>query len=120
MKKLVCFLSIAVIMLVSVVTAFAHQGRTDGKGGHYDRDTGEYHYHHGYSAHQHDGGTCPYDFDDAEENNYKFNDYSAKKYESHSENNHSQSNEEWDETVFWIIVAIALIALAIFLILMLK
>lgn len=102
MKKLVCFLSIAVIMLVSVVTAFAHQGRTDGKGGHYDRDTGEYHYHHGYSAHQHDGGTCPYDFDDAEENNYKLND--------------SQLDEEWDETVFWIIVAIALIALAIFLI----
>lgn len=109
MKKLVCFLSIAVIMLVSVVTAFAHQGRTDSKGGHYDRDTGEYHYHHGYSAHQHDGGTCPYDFDDAEENNYKF-------YESSSKNNHSQSDEEWDETVFWIIVAIALIVLAIFLI----
>ena len=102
MKKLVCFLSIAVIMLGSVVTALAHPGRTDGKGGHYNRDTGEYHYHHGYSAHQHDGGACPYDFDDAEENNYKLND--------------SQPDKEWDETVFWIIVAIALIALAIFLI----
>lgn len=61
MKKLVCFLSIAVIMLVSVVTAFAHPGRTDSKGGHYDRDTGEYHYHHGHSAHQHKNGECPYE-----------------------------------------------------------
>jgi hypothetical protein len=59
MKKLVCFLSIAVIMLVSVVTVFAHSGRTDSKGGHTNRSTGEYHYHHGYGAHQHDDGFCP-------------------------------------------------------------
>ena len=25
---------------------------------------GEYHYHHGYPAHQHTGGVCPYAFDD--------------------------------------------------------
>lgn len=52
MKKLVCFLSIAVIMLVSVVTAFAHPGRTDSKGGHWNHDTGEYHYHNGEYAGQ--------------------------------------------------------------------
>lgn len=50
--------------------AFAHPGRTDGNGGHYDSDTGEYHYHHGYTEHQHtdlDGDgvpDCPYDFQD--------------------------------------------------------
>lgn len=49
--------------------AYAHSGRTDGNGGHYDRSTGEYHYHHSYPAHQHydmDGDgiiDCPYDFD---------------------------------------------------------
>lgn len=42
----------------------AHPGRTDSSGGHYDRSTGEYHYHHGYPAHQHAGGICEYNFDD--------------------------------------------------------
>lgn len=32
--------------------------------GHTDRSTGEYHYHHGYKAHQHSNGICPYDYDD--------------------------------------------------------
>lgn len=39
----------------------AHSGRTDSSGGHYDSSTGEYHYHHGYPAHQHTGGVCPYE-----------------------------------------------------------
>lgn len=40
--------------------ALAHSGRTDSHGGHYDRSTGEYHFHHGYKAHQHPNGVCPY------------------------------------------------------------
>lgn len=60
-----------VILILSIllipITAFAHSGKTDGNGGHYDNDTGEYHYHHGYPAHSHEGGTCPYDFDTGEE-----------------------------------------------------
>lgn len=51
--------------MVLACPAFAHSGRTDSKGGHYDRSTGEYHYHHGYKAHQHDNGVCPYDYKDA-------------------------------------------------------
>ena len=46
------------------VSADAHSGRTDARGGHYDKSTGEYHYHHGFPAHQHTGGVCPYDFID--------------------------------------------------------
>lgn len=45
-------------------SASAHPGRTDSKGGHTSSSTGEYHYHHGYDAHQHPNGTCPYEFDD--------------------------------------------------------
>ena len=41
----------------------AHSGGTDSNGGHYDRSTGEYHYHHGYPAHQHINGVCPYEDD---------------------------------------------------------
>lgn len=47
-----------------IVPAFAHPGGTDGSGGHYNRSTGEYHYHHGHSAHDHVDGVCPYDYDD--------------------------------------------------------
>ena len=56
---------IALLLLILLISlAAAHSGRTDASGGHWDRSTGEYHYHHGYSAHQHIDGTCPYDFDD--------------------------------------------------------
>ena len=61
MKKLLLCI---VCCLCCVVVVFAHPGRTDSNGGHYDRSTGEYHYHHGYPAHQHTGGICPYDYDD--------------------------------------------------------
>ncbi len=60
MKKLLVLL----IVLLSITPAYAHPGATDSKGGHTDRSTGKYHYHHGYSAHQHENGVCPYDFDD--------------------------------------------------------
>lgn len=53
-----------------VLHVLAHSGKTDGSGGHIDHSTGEYHYHHGYPAHQHadfDGDgiiDCPYGFRD--------------------------------------------------------
>lgn len=53
-----CITLLSVFLLSTV--AFAHSGRTDSDGGHYNRSTGEYHYHHGYPAHQHPGGQCPY------------------------------------------------------------
>lgn len=55
---------IVFVVLISVCPAFAHPGGTDSSGGHHVTATGEYHFHHGYSAHQHTGGQCPYDFDD--------------------------------------------------------
>lgn len=58
----ICIALLTIFLLPAV--AFAHPGQTDEDGGHYDRSTGEYHYHHGYPAHQHTGGQCPYDFDD--------------------------------------------------------
>lgn len=48
-------------MLVFTISVSAHSGGTDANGGHYNRSTGEYHYHHGYPAHQHVDGVCPYD-----------------------------------------------------------
>lgn len=59
MKKKIFILLIIFISIVNI--CFAHLGRTDSSGGHYDTSIGEYHYHHGYSAHQHDNDICPYE-----------------------------------------------------------
>lgn len=65
MRKRYLIPILACILLLSCCTAaYAHPGATDANGGHYDHSTGEYHYHHGYPAHQHTDGKCPYDFDD--------------------------------------------------------
>lgn len=63
-RKLLALLFLMAAILASVIPVSAHPGRTDENGGHVDSSTGEYHYHHGYSAHQHEDGKCPYDFDD--------------------------------------------------------
>lgn len=74
MRRLLCFLLVLVLLMPLCITAKAHPGKTDSNGGHRDRSTGEYHYHHGYSAHDHydmDGDgiiDCPYDFVDKTRN----------------------------------------------------
>ena len=69
-RRLLSFFSVILFAWWLSIPASAHPGRTDSQGGHYDRSTGEYHYHHGHPAHQHtdldgDGiADCPYDFED--------------------------------------------------------
>ena len=66
-KTIIAALFIALLTSFTIIV-YAHSGRTDSSGGHKDNSTGDYHYHHGYSAHDHydmDGnGTidCPYTF----------------------------------------------------------
>jgi hypothetical protein len=76
MKKfLLSAFGVAMLILLLTIVAYAHPGRTDSSGGHYNNSTGDYHYHHGYSAHDHydmDGDgvlDCPYDFDDKTNHN---------------------------------------------------
>ena len=69
MKKLRKLVIFAILLFLFSVPASAHPGKTDQNGGHTDHSTGEYHYHHGYPAHDHwdmdgDGDLdCPYFFD---------------------------------------------------------
>lgn len=74
MKIRKLLLSISALIIIAQLlpaTVRAHPGDTDENGGHTVADTGEYHYHHGYPAHDHydidgDGvADCPYDFDDS-------------------------------------------------------
>ena len=105
------------IFFLSVTKVYAHSGKTDSDGGHYDKETGEYHYHHGYPAHQHydmngDGkADCPYDFKDKT---------STAKYESSTKttnktNNNSSkystkrsNNDDIEPWEFWSSVIICL------------
>lgn len=59
------FLSILLFLLcLASTSAYAHPGQTDEYGGHYDYSFGDYHYHHGFPAHYHKDGYCPYNFVD--------------------------------------------------------
>lgn len=53
------------LLFIMTATVFGHPGGTDSSGGHHDYNNasglGDYHYHHGYGPHLHDGGVCPYD-----------------------------------------------------------
>lgn len=65
MKKQIVSLLLCLLVIAALTTpALSHSGRTDSDGGHWNHSTGEYHYHHGYPAHQHTGGVCPYDYED--------------------------------------------------------
>ena len=63
-KKLLAFI-MALSLSLGAVPAYAHSGRTDAAGGHHDYNNvsglGSYHYHHGYPAHLHPSGVCPYE-----------------------------------------------------------
>lgn len=85
-------ISILMVTFASIFTML-HGGGTDGNGGHYVGGSGDYHYHHGYPAHDHydiDGDgfiDCPYNFDDQ-------SDHKASEYETETETNNSQVVEQ--------------------------
>ena len=99
MKRFISFLLTALIMLLVSRTATAHPGRTDGNGGHTDHSTGDYHYHHGYPAHDHydmdgDGDLdCPYTFKDNTSNKPQTNTQSNVPNNSEPKN---ESSSEWE------------------------
>lgn len=50
MKKFICIFFVIITTLLTSTVAFAHPGRTDANGGHWNRSTGTYHYHNGQYA----------------------------------------------------------------------
>ena len=94
---------IFILSAVLMVTAL-HKGRTDANGGHYDHSTGEYHYHHGYPAHDHydmDGDgkiDCPYEFKD------KTNHSSNSNNNNNDTANTEATNTAKEHISFWKVV----------------
>jgi hypothetical protein len=72
MRKVIVAVLVLFLALCATV-AVAHSGRTDSSGGHKDNNNvsglGSYHYHHGYPAHLHTNGICPYDYADKTNSN---------------------------------------------------
>lgn len=109
MKKHIALLLSLVLLLSFPLSAFAHSGRTDGKGGHHDRTAGGYHYHHGYPAHQHTNGICPYAYDDQTDHSSHSSSSKATQSTSHSGNTTSKD----DSTPMWLTITSA-IAIGLF------
>lgn len=59
-KQFEFIITFSLIFIILNISSSAHQGKTDHKGGHYVSGTNKYHYHHGYPAHNHTTGVCPY------------------------------------------------------------
>ncbi len=60
MKKRIVSAVIAVVMTATLpLMAFAHSGRTDANGGHWDRKNGTYHYHNGGGSSSSSSYTAP-------------------------------------------------------------
>lgn len=65
LENLVALFALLAVTALFSVSAFAHGGRTDARGGHKDSrhvsGLGSYHYHcGGHPAHLHKNGVCPY------------------------------------------------------------
>lgn len=88
-KPIVVLFMVAVLLICA--PSAAHPGSTDEDGGHRDSSTGEYHYHHGYPAHQHENGVCPYEYDD------KTGQNSGGASNSSSSSQNYMSFDEWME-----------------------
>lgn len=82
-KYILALFTLFLLLTIMPMWSSAHSGRTDSNGGHYDQSTGEYHYHHGYSAHKHTDGKCPYEYEDRTTNsssNTNENSYTSSKH----------------------------------------
>lgn len=96
MKRFILLALSTILILCLCIPTSAHSGKTDAAGGHYDSSTGEYHYHHGYPAHQHENGDCPYGFKDMTDHN------------SNSGSHSNSSGEGWIVIIIIVIIGAVL------------
>ncbi len=125
-KKLFMFCLLIIIVFSLPQSVSAHPGKTDSSGGHYNHSTGEYHYHHGYSAHDHwdmddDGDIdCPYRFDDQTSHNSGSISSSNSSSVSSGKNNFSTTEQTEEVTVpsfiYWIIGFLIIVIIIMYII----
>ena len=105
---------LVIVLLISVpFPVFAHSGGTDEYGGHYVDGTSEYHYHHGWPAHDHDGGECPYDFVDNVDHD---RDESSDDSSSSTPTEHSDYNDSKKPRLTWWQILLAIVLNAVWIV----
>lgn len=113
-RKCIALLFSFALSALLIVPVSAHPGDLDDDGGHYNRATGEYHYHHGYPEHQHTNGTCPYDFDDKTgENSGTSGSSNSSKYDDLPIQIQKKEKITWDNIsnfLYWLFISPFLIA----------
>ena len=104
MKKIrTLLLNVIFIFLLSSIITYAHPGKTDASGGHYDHQNGGYHYHHGYSAHSHTDGVCPYEYHDKTDHSSNKNNSSELRQNTNTTNSQDKDlfEEKEEKTFNW-------------------
>ena len=113
-RRYIFFLLMLILVRLTAFETSAHSGKTDENGGHVNSATGDYHYHHGYPAHKHPGGICPYDYDD--KTNHNSGDSANSSGDTISWNNLTNSSNK-SEAIYiegvatWILIVSSIIAL---------
>lgn len=101
-KKYLLILFSAVLTISFIISVSAHPGRTDSNGGHYNRKTGEYHYHNGSSAGKNTGGSS---------DSYSYSNFVGPTTDYYSDSNNKNSNyiseEEKSDNAFKLMLTIA-------------
>lgn len=112
-------IAFALLIIFLMFQVSAHPGRTDSSGGHYNRSTGEYHYHHGHPPHQHTNGICPYNYDDMTGNNSGASIPSVSSKESITEKVEITSSDQMegnDQSANWIDTLVIIAAAFLFIV----
>lgn len=108
--------TLIITLLIPLSPALAHSGGTDENGGHYQSGVG-YHYHHGYPAHKHTGGVCPYDFKDNTNHGSSGSSSSSNNTSTHQANKHPIIEKiEYVSGIIGNIIATAFLLLILFMI----
>ncbi len=113
MKRII-LITISAVLLIAALSFYvsAHPGRTDGRGGHYDSSAGEYHYHHGYSAHQHTNGECPYDFED--KTDHSSGSHSSEKTQTNNQKTNKPKSNVVEDVFLWFFISIPIVFISFF------
>lgn len=93
------------------ISVSAHPGRTDSNGGHYNRDTGEYHYHNGeYAGQNQDNDTYTYSYSEfvGPTNDYSYNSKYTDTITDKNANTDNQKNTFGEKVFIWLIMCIPL------------
>ena len=111
MKKTFILIVATIFGVLLSFSVLAHSGKTDSYGGH--NSSSGYHYHHGYPAHQHTNGECPYKFDDKTNHNSSDNqresELTTKKTSNKSENTKKVKTMELFLILTLVVLAISII-----------